>query len=90
LLNGTLSGDRRPRHHLRVARHDRPHAAARLSRAALARAMVSEVARATLTTGDVVSTGREKGRTAVAKAYATSRRRATVAPPAAASEGDAR
>lgn len=54
------------------------------------RAMVSEVARATLTTGDVFSTGREEGRIAVAKAYATSRLRATVAPPAAASEGDAR
>lgn len=54
------------------------------------RAMVSEVARATLTTGDVFSTGREEGRIAVAKAYATSRLRATVAPSAAVSEGDAR
>lgn len=54
------------------------------------RAVVSEVARATLTADDLFSSGREEGRIAVAKAYATSRLRATVAPSPAATEGDAR
>ena len=53
------------------------------------RAVVSEVARASLTVGDVFDAGGEPGRIAAAAAHAASRLRPTVVPPAPAPEGEA-